>query len=258
MDIQLNNIAFSYDQTSVIKGIDCAFESGNFYAVIGPNGSGKTTLLDLISGFISPSSGTVAINEKSCGDYSKKELSRLISLVSQDYAVNFPFQVKEVVMMGRHPYIQRFSHPSELDYELVELAMTQCGIRHLKNKKISELSGGEKQRTVFARALCQDTPIMLLDEAFSNMDICHTLQILEQVKHQVKTKDKLVISVFHDLNLASTWSDHLLLLKQGTLHTFGKSQDVLTRETIKDVFDVDSIVTFNPDINAKQVSYPPI
>lgn len=159
-------------------------------------------------------------------------------------------------MMGRHPYISRFAHPSKKDIEIVENMIDLCGIRHLENRKVNQLSGGERQRCVFARALCQDTPILLLDEAFSNMDIRHTLQMLQLVKGLVKTKNKTVISVFHDLNIASSWSDDLMLLKQGGINAFGKSQDVLTQEAIKDVFNVDSIVTFNTDVQVKQVSYP--
>ena len=136
--------------------------------------------------------------------------------------------------------------------------MKICGIHHLSERKINELSGGERQRCVFARALCQDTPVLLLDEAFSNMDINHTLQMLRLVKRSVKEKNKLVISVFHDLNLASSFSDALLMIKKGEIKAFGNSQDVLTQQAIKDVFDVASIVEFNEHAQAKQVYYPSI
>ncbi len=158
-------------------------------------------------------------------------------------------------MMGRHPYISRFSHPDIDDCEIVTAMLETCGIEHLQDRKINELSGGEKQRCVFARALCQDTPILLLDEAFSNMDINHTLHMLELVKKSIK-KGKLVISVFHDLNLALSWSDELLVLKQGEIKAFGNSQEVLTQETIQKVFHVKSIVEFNEHVQAKQVYYP--
>ncbi|MBU1341021.1 MAG: ABC transporter ATP-binding protein [Proteobacteria bacterium] len=258
MEISLHNISFAYNNDMIIKKMSCSFVSGNFYSIIGPNGSGKTTLLDLISGFLNPSSGDVCINETPILSFSKKEISKNIALVSQDYAINFPFNVQEVVMMGRHPYISRFSHPSSNDIKRVKRIMELCGICHLYDRKINELSGGERQRCVFARALCQDTPILLLDEAFSNMDINHTLHMLRLVKQAVKENNKIVISVFHDLNLASSWSDALLMLKGGEIKAFGNAQGILTQQAIKDVFDVVSLVEFNEHVQAKQVYYPSI
>jgi iron complex transport system ATP-binding protein len=258
MEVTLDNISFAYDHDVIIKDVSCSFVSGHFYSIIGPNGSGKTTLLDLISGFLAPCKGRIHINQASILAYPKKEMAKKVALVSQDYTINFPFLVKEVVMMGRHPYIPRFSHPSPKDTEKVDTIMDVCGIHHLYNRKINELSGGEKQRCVFARALCQDTPILLLDEAFSNMDINHTLQMLHLIKQAVKEKNKLVINVFHDLNLASSWSDTLLMLKQGEIKAFGNSQEVLTQQTIKEVFNVESIIEYNEHVQAKQVYYPPV
>ncbi|NOX32390.1 MAG: ABC transporter ATP-binding protein [Deltaproteobacteria bacterium] len=258
MKITLHNISFAYDHEAIIKDLSCSFVPGNFYSIIGPNGSGKTTLLDLISGFLAPCKGHVDIDQRRIPAWSKTEIARKIALVSQDYAINFPFFVKEVVMMGRHPYIPRFSPPSKKDIKKANKIMMQCGIQHLQNRKINELSGGEKQRCVFARALCQDTPILLLDEAFSSMDIHHTLQMLHLIKQAVKNKNKLVINVFHDLNLASSWSDVLLILKQGRIKAFGRSGDVLTQPIIKEVFNVDSIIEYNEHVQAKQVYYPPV
>ena len=261
MKIALHNVSFSYDADSypagmVIKDFMGSFTAGAFYSVIGPNGSGKTTLLDLISGFLKPLSGGIEIDGTPVFSFSKKNLAKAVSIVSQDHAVNFPFSVKEIVVMGRHPYIPRFSPPSAKDIQTAEETMDLCGITHLQDRKINELSGGERQRCVFARALCQDTPILLLDEAFSNMDIHHTLQMLQLVKHSVKEKNRIVISVFHDLNLASTWSDDLLVLKKGEAKAFGRSTDVLTEEIIKEVFEVSSIVEYNEYVHAKQVYYP--
>ena len=258
MKLNLHNISFAYDLDMIIKDISCSFVSGNFYSIIGPNGSGKTTLLDLISGFLTPCTGHIDIDQTPILSLATKEIAKKIALVSQDYIINFPFSVKDVVMMGRHPHIPRFSQPSDTDIETVDKMMEVTGIRHLQNRKINELSGGERQRCVFARALCQDTQVLLLDEAFSNMDINHTLQMLRLVKQSVKEKNKLVISVFHDLNLSSSWSDALLMLKKGEIKAFGDCQDVLTQKTIMDVFNVTSIVEFNKYVQAKQVYYPTI
>ena len=256
MKLTLHNISFAYDNDIVIKNIDCSFMSGNFYSIIGPNGSGKTTLLDLLSGFLKPAAGNIDIDKTPILSLSKKQIAKNIALVSQDYTINFPFRVKDVVMMGRHPYISRFAHPTDDDRKKVHLIMEITEILHLENRKVNELSGGERQRCIFARALCQDTQVLLLDEAFSNMDINHTLQMLSLVRQSVKEKNKLVISVFHDLNMASGWSDVLLMLKKGKIKAFGNCQEVLSQQTIKNVFNVESIVEFNEHVQAKQVYYP--
>lgn len=256
MELSLEHISFSYDKDIIINDAACLFSSGQFYAVLGPNGSGKTTLLDLISGFLAPQKGEIKIDGIAIHGKSKKELARHIALVAQDYVINFPFLVREIVMMGRHPYIDRFSQPTNEDYERVENAIKACGIEVLQDRKINELSGGERQRCVFARALCQDTPILLLDEAFSSMDINHTLQLLRLVKRSVNENGRIVISVFHDLNIASAWSDQLVMMKNGEIKRLGPSEDILSKQSIQDIFDVNAVVDFNPDLNARQVCYP--
>jgi len=151
MKISLNHISFSYDADSspagmIIKDFRGSFTAGAFYSVIGPNGSGKTTLLDLISGFLKPLSGAVKMDGTPVVSFSKKSLARVISIVSQDHAVNFPFSVKDIILMGRHPYIPRFSPPSAEDLNRAETVMETCGMSHLQDRKINELSGGERQR----------------------------------------------------------------------------------------------------------------
>lgn len=260
MEISLQDICFSYagdnsQSGMIIKNFTGSFFSGFFYSVIGPNGSGKTTFLDLLSGFLIPLTGRIEIDSVPIRSYSKLELAKRIAVVSQDHAINFPFSVKEIVTMGRHPYIPRFSMPSEKDLGKVETTLEVCGIRHLQERRINELSGGERQRCLFARALCQDTPILLLDEAFSNMDIRHTLKMLQLVKDFVKENNKMVISVFHDLNLASVWSDAVLVLKDGEKRAFGPTEEVLTEKIIHDVFQVPCVVAYNDHVRAKQVYY---
>ena len=256
--LTLENIRFSYGTTPAITHIDCAFEPGKFYAILGPNGSGKTTLLDLISGYRSPEKGKICIDGVPISTFSKKDLAKKISLVTQDYTINFPFLVKDVIMMGRHPFVSRFSPPSAHDFQMVDTTMERCGITPLKDRKITELSGGEKQRCVVARALCQDTPILLLDEAFSSMDISHTLQFLNIVRKRVKEQGILAIGVFHDLNIALAWSDAALMLKKGKVKGFGPTFDLFTQAKIKEIFNVEAIVEFNEHTQSKQIYFPPV
>lgn len=212
-------------------------------------------MLDIISGFASPGQGEVTIDRKKLVSLSRREISRAISLVSQDYAIDFPFSVQDVVLMGRHPYIDRFSRPSATDVDLAESAMDRTGVYHLKDRKITELSGGEKQRCVFARALCQDSPVLLLDEAFSNMDISHTIQLIEILRKEVNGRQKTVIAVLHDLNLAAAWSDSILFLTNGRVNCYGDTLSVFTSDNIQSVFNVSAKVEYNDFARAKQACF---
>ncbi len=258
MEINIHNLGFSHGDNHVIKDLSSRFCPGKFYGILGPNGSGKTTLLDLISGFLPPDKGEVLLGKTKISSLSQKKIAQILSLVSQNYYINFPFSVEEVVMMGRHPYIDRFSHPSQTDMDRVSQVMEITGISHLKQRKVTELSGGEKQRCIFARTLCQDTPVLLLDEAFSNMDINHTLHMLGILKGMVQKTKALVICVLHDLNLAAAWADEILFLKNGKIKAQGKTREVMTRENIELVFNVESKVEFNEYVQAKQVYFKTI
>lgn len=257
MDITLEHIEFFHGDTRILSNVTCRFTESKFYAVLGPNGSGKTTLLDLITGFRHPKSGQILMGGTPVSAFSRRKAAQIIALVSQGYEMNFPFQVKEVVMMGRHPHIDRFARPDRHDRDKVEQVMEMTGISHLAERPVTHLSGGEKQRCAFARALCQDTPVLLLDEAFSNMDIHHTFHLLGLLKKAVQKNRKTVIAVLHDVNLAAGFSHELLFLKQGRIMAMGDSQAVLTRQNIESVFNVTSKVEYNAYVQAKQVYFKP-
>jgi len=258
MEINIQNIWFSHGDAPIIKDLSHRFSPGKFHGILGPNGSGKTTLLDLISGFLPPDKGEILLDASKISILSKNQIAQTLSMVSQNYYINFPFSVEEVVMMGRHPFIKRFSHPSQLDVDGVSQAMDITGISHLKKRRVTELSGGEKQRCIFARALCQDTPVLLLDEAFSNMDINHTLHMLGLIKKMIQRTKKTIVCVLHDLNLAAAWADEIVFLKNGEIAARGNTQETMTRENIEQVFQVESKVEFNDYVQAKQVYFKTI
>ena len=255
MDILLQNIHYSYGVQPVICAVSCSFSSGGVHVILGPNGSGKTTLLDLISGFSTPDQGKVLIDNQPVAQLSKKEIARRMAAVSQSYDVQFPFSVKEVVLMGRHPYLGRFSQPDAQDLALAEEAMKRSGILHLRNARITEVSGGEKQRCVLARALCQDTPILLLDEAFSNLDINHTIHMMQALKQLALISGKTIVAVLHDINLAAGWADTILFLKEGKVIVQAPTDKALTESNIRQVFDIDVKVEFNDFTQSNQVFF---
>lgn len=253
--VVLKEVSFAYELSHVVNRVSFDFNRGTFYSILGPNGCGKTTLLDLLIGHLKPLSGRVVLHGNNILHMSKRDIAKQIALVSQNYNINFPFTVKEVVMMGRHPYIGRFANPSREDIEIVNRVMDRTGIDKFAERKITDLSGGERQRCVFARALCQDTPMLFLDEAFSNMDISHTIHLLNLVKKEVQEQNRAVVSVFHDINLAAIWSDVLIFMKDGKVVASGKSEEVMERSIIEEVFHVKSEIAYIPYSGARQAHF---
>jgi len=253
-------ISYSYeaDTTSsetILNEITLDLEKGRFYGILGPNGCGKTTFLDLLIGHKQPDSGKILFSGSDLSGISRKKLARKIALVSQNFYINFPYTVREVVMMGRYPYIPRFASPASHDIDMAEDIMKKTGVYEFQDRFITELSGGERQRVVFARALVQETEVLILDEATSNLDIRHTIDLLDMVKNRVKTDKITVISVFQDINLAARYCDNLVFLKGGHILAHGTTGEMMTRELVHQVFDVDSEIRFESLYGANQVVY---
>jgi len=255
MSFQVEDITFFYGEKKIIQQLSMILEQGKFYGIIGPNGSGKSTLLDILIRVRKPASGNMYFNGKPLIDYSKRELSRAVALVPQNFYINFPFTAEEIVMMGRYPHIPRFSQPTAEDIRMVKNIMKETETEKFKNRFISELSGGERQRVVIARALAQDTPFLFLDEATSNLDINHALSLLNLAKAGTETSNKTVISVMQDINLAALFCDEFIFIKEGQVVMSGPARETLKNETLKEVFDVDSKIAFDEYANANQVVF---
>lgn len=236
----IKNGCFSYGTRTVFSNLNFTLQKGTFYGLIGPNGSGKSTLIDLLCGFKRLATGEIFFQSTPLGSFQRKQLALEMALVPQTISLGFDYSVYDIVMMGRHPHIPRFNPPSVYDRECVEAALTTLDISHLKNRSVLQLSGGERQRVVVARALAQDTPILLLDEATSNLDIEHTLQIMQVLKQKVVTQRCTVIAAIHDLNMAAAFCDQLLVLHKGRLHSSGEVKTILTPQLLKEVFSVNS------------------
>jgi len=242
MSFELNHISFAYAERKVIDDVSLALVPGKFYGIIGPNGSGKTTLLDLLARHRLPDEGNILYQGKALSSFSKKELSRKIALVPQNFYINFPFTVKEIVMMGRYPHIPRFAAPSSDDVTILQNVMQLTEINEFSDRYITELSGGERQRVIFARALAQDTPVLILDEATSNLDINFSINLLNIAEHRVKTNENTVIAVMQDINLAAGYCDYLIFMSGGKIAAHGATQTVLNSETLRTVFKIEAKV----------------
>jgi len=242
MPFELTGVSFSYSEKKVIDDISMSFAPGMFCGIIGPNGCGKTTLLDLFAKHRQPTAGRITYKGRDLGTYSTKELSKEIALVPQNFYINFPFTVREVVMMGRYPHIQRFSAPSAEDISVVQDIMEKTEVSEFTGRFINELSGGERQRVVFARALAQGAHVLILDEATSNLDINHSISLLNICERRMKQQGRTVISVMQDINLAAVYCDYLVFMSRGRIVTHGATQDVLNPGTLRKVFNVDAKV----------------
>jgi ABC-type cobalamin/Fe3+-siderophores transport system ATPase subunit len=246
---------YRHGNTTVLEDIDLAMTAGKFYGLIGPNGSGKTTLLDLMASTLKPSRGTVLFQGRPITGYRRQELARMLAFVPQDFALGFDYSVFDVVLMGRHPHIPRFSSPAARDLERVEEALALMDITHLRDRAATNLSGGEKQRVIVARALAQDTPVLILDEATSNLDIRHTIEIMRVVSDRVKQKAMTVVAAIHDLNLAAAFCDELIVVKAGRIVAQGPVRDILTDPLIREVFSVEGHVRIQPETMTLGIDY---
>ena len=255
MNLRLEQVAFSYGERKVIEDLSLDLQPGQFYGVLGPNGSGKTTLLDLLTGLRAPSAGRIFYGGRDLRQFSRSQLAREMALVPQNFYVNFPFRVHEVVMMGRYPHMPRFRPPSAEDEQIVADTMSAVQIGEYAGRFVTELSGGEKQRVVFARALAQDTPLLLLDEATSSMDIHHSIQTLNLVARRVKDNQRTALAVMQDINLAGMYCEQLIFMNHGRIVCQGPTRQVLTPETIRQVFEVETKVFDEPFSGAMQVAY---
>ncbi len=250
----LSQVSYSYDQITGIDEVSVSLVPGKFYGLIGPNGSGKSTFLDILSGYIVPNHGTILLNNVPLQSYDRNELSQILAVVPQFFNQNFQYLVSDVVLMGRYPYLSRFSPPAKSDFEAVDQAMEMLGISHLRSRSITELSGGERQRVMIAKALAQSGDFILLDEVTSNLDINHTISIVTVLSKLIRDKGITVVAAVHDLNLAAACCDELIVLKNGTLKNFGPTSTLLSERLISELYGVD-VAIISGNQSQKQIIY---
>ncbi len=248
--INLNKVEFGYGKQKVLKDINLTIEEGQFLSIIGPNGAGKSTLLKVINNIYENYDGNISIYGKNIRNYTRKELARIVSFVPQDTYLDFEFSIEELVFMGRYPFQKRFQNDGKYDYDISYRAMALTNTLEIKDRLITQISGGERQRALIAKALAQDPKIILLDEPTSHLDINHQIEVLELLKELNKKQNLTIISVLHDLNLASRYSDKLVLLKDGQILKSGNVDEVLTASNIEIAYNTRAIVELNKFTNS--------
>lgn len=247
--LRISGVDVSYGSIKALENITFSVRGGEFVCILGPNGSGKTTLLRTISRILKPRIGTIFLDDISIYDMSVRDIAKNIAVVPQGTLSTFNFTALDIVLMGRNPYISRFGMESKEDLGIAKRAMELTNTWHLADRPINELSEGEKQLILIARALAQEPKVLLLDEPTAHLDINHQIEIMDLLKEICKKKELAVLAVFHDFNLAARYCDSAILLNKGRIFSIGSIDTVLTRENINKVFRIDVIVRRHPITN---------
>lgn len=247
--LQIKNLNCGYSSGFTLRDINISLLKGEFTGIIGPNGSGKSTLFKSITSDLLPTSGLIMLNGKDLAQMSLRERAQTVSIVSQ-FAELSPITVQEYVLMGRVPYRRRFQFfDTEQDIEIATHYMELTGILHLKDKPITELSGGEQQMASIASALTQNPKVLLLDEATSHLDITHQVEIMNLLQRLNEEQGLTIVMIIHDLNLASEYCNHLIMMRKGEVYYQGTPSEVLTYEHIENVYNTVVVVRTNPISN---------
>jgi iron complex transport system ATP-binding protein len=262
----LTGVGFCYPgrREPALRGIDLTIEPGEFLGVIGPNGSGKSTLLKLLAGFFPPATGRILLGDRPLGGYSARALAQEIAVVPQSVHFVFPFTVEEIVRMGRLPHraasmmgLTAWAGDGADDSRIVRTALEQLELEPLAQRSILELSGGERQKALIARALVQQPKILLLDEPTAFLDLHHQLAVYRLVQALNREQGVTVVAVSHDLNVAALFGRRLLLLDRGAIRRVGPPGDVLTQAELDALYGRAVVVDRHPLADAPRVTLQP-
>ena len=248
--IELDQVAFSYPSGFGLKELNLKVRQGSIMGILGPNGSGKSTLLRLINGLLRPTRGTVRLEGRDLSSFSAREFAQRVAAIPSDNFFEFPFTVAEVVEMGRYPYLGRLQSPGNEDRQWIERARRLTGTEPFWERSISELSSGERQRVLIARALAQNPALLLLDEPSTHLDINHQVAMFRMLKAFHREQGATILVVLHDLALADAFCQQVALLKEGRLVQCGSPREVITSETLRDIFEADVQFHRRPDGSA--------
>lgn len=247
--INVAHLSWKPGLETIIKDITTDFNKGVFYGIIGPNGSGKTSLLRHIMRMIEPPESAVLLGGTDIRRYKRKQLAREMSWVPQNTQINVGFTAHDIVMMGRSPYLKPFRDEGSEDRGIVRDAMELTHSWELRDKAFNTLSGGEAQRVIAARAIAQDTPVIILDEPISHLDIRHQRELMDTIKLLNAEQGKTILTVLHDLNLAAQYCTKLILLKDGQIFSSGSPEQVLSPDNLLQVYGVEFYFMRHPTTN---------
>lgn len=251
--IELQAVSKSYQGKMVLKEISMTVKQGEFLGIIGPNGSGKSTLLHLLSGTERPDTGTIVLNGQPIKAYNRKMLSRTLAMLQQDGLPQVAFPVREVIEMGRYPYLDWLGRDVRKSGELVDGILEELALTNLADQPLNELSGGQRQRVALGKVMAQEPQMVLLDEPTTFLDIHYQVQFMELVSAWRQETGLTVIAVIHDLNLAALYCNRLLVLKEGRIAASGTAEEIVVPKLLQEVFGVDPLVIPHPEAGVPQI-----
>ncbi len=254
--IQARNLHAGYGGASILRDVSLRVERGEFVGLLGPNGSGKTTLVRVLSGVLRPQSGAALVAGRDIHALPARARAKLCATVAQNAPDLPPTRVESVVLMGRYPYLSVLGGYAQTDHAAAHAAMDAAGCQELARRSATALSGGETQRVLMARALAQDTDLLFLDEAASNMDAARTIDLYELLRTRNAT-GLTVVTVVHDLNLAALYCQRLVFLKQGRIVHDGRTSDVFTEAILSEIYETPIRVSAHPVTGAPQAHLVP-
>lgn len=244
--LNASQVDIGYRNTTIIKELDVQIRDGKVTSIIGPNGCGKSTLLKALSRLIEVKKGEVLLDNQNIQHQSTKEVAKEIAILPQTPTVTDSITVEELVSYGRFPHQKGFGRLSKKDKDEIEWSLNVTGITEFRHQSINDLSGGQRQRVWIAMALAQKTDIIFLDEPTTYLDISHQLEILELVQHLNKELGCTIVMVLHDINQAIRFSDYLLIMKEGHIIDNGPTDQVLSKEILESVFNIDAVLGKDP------------
>lgn len=241
--LNTKRLSYGVRERQILNGVDFHASRGEFIGIVGPNGSGKSTFLKNIYKVLKPQSGQIELMNEDLLTMSNREMAQRMAVVVQERENSFDFSVEEVVMMGRQARRRLLEREDDTDRALVERILREMQLIELKERDFGSLSGGEKQRVLIARALAQETEVLVLDEPTNHLDIKYQFQLMETVRRL----DCTVIAALHDLNLAAMYCDRIYALKEGHVAGVGTPRELLTSDFIREIYEVDAQVNTDPD-----------
>jgi iron complex transport system ATP-binding protein len=243
--IDIEAVGAGYGAADVLVDLSLEVHSGELCAILGPNGAGKSTLVKLLGGALRPRTGRVRICGLDLASLDRAAIARRVAVVPQTVEVALGFSVREVVAMGRAPHQGAWMRPSPGDREAVERAIEACALGALVGRRVAELSGGEQKRVAVARALAQEAPVLVLDEAGAHLDVRHAIDLYELIRRELEQRDLACVAVLHDLNAAARYADRVALLKAGRVVAVGTVPEVMTYRRLTEVFETELYVGVN-------------
>ena len=237
--LEIKEVRCGYDNKEIVKGVSFNVERGNNLCIVGPNGCGKSTLLKSIANLLDYK-GNITLDSKEISKLNRKDLAKNVALMTQASNIYFPYTVYETVALGRYAHLKGlFSRINKEDDEIIIKSITNVGLIDIKDKLISELSGGQLQRVYLARAFAQNPDVILLDEPTNHLDLKCQIEILDYLNKWTKENNKIVVAVLHDLNLVQTFGEKVVMMNDGKIISSGTPKEVLSGEKLKEVYEVD-------------------